>query len=170
MEKTTVLNQLKTDIKMVKTLNMGDPIYIDNPEVQHICYKKNFRRPDWVGQITTKELAHEYEGMKYNSTDYVIILAADEMLLELFAMGRRYKYHSVKSYVMGVDTAEYIIETDTNFATISTGSDGVMGDILEFYKGNKLEGVVVELTADQYRGIKENHNILKLLFTEVNKA
>lgn len=161
------LEEITNNVKMVKTLNMGDPIYIDDPKVQHICYKKNFRRPDWIGKATTKKTFHKYdEGFEYTSVDYVLVFAPNELLLDTYSRARKLSNQTTKSYVMGVDTAEYILETDTGYMNVRTGSDGAMADILEIYNGNKLEGIIVEMTADEYTTVEHNHRKLMSVFNE----
>ena len=55
------------------------------------------------------------------------------------------KSHKLKTTIIGVDTACYILEVGNNGDKIRTGGDGRWGDVTEVYNGNKLEGIIIEL-------------------------
>ena len=163
--KMDILEEFTTDIKMVNKLEFGDPMYIDNPNSQHVCYKKNFRRANWVGRRVTRKVKMEFDGgLEFTSMDYIIAFAPNEELLETYVNGKRKAHQTERTFEVGVDTARYVMETDVDCAEIRTGSDGLMGTVGEFYRGGTLEGVVAEFTADEYITTEQNHDVLKSLF------
>lgn len=140
-------------ISMPTMLKIGDPMYFESygDDFKYV-YSKNFRgRKKWLGELIVLEkedLDFKKEtGFDFKEVSFKVIFAPSQEYLTTFREGLFYKGQKEVVTEIGVDTAEYIIETNSGYIDIGTGSDGLMGVVIEFYKGSKLEGIVIDLTA-----------------------
>lgn len=167
---SNIQQTLEGTISMPKTIIIGDPLYFENyPERTDLVYSRNFRgKKEWLGYISLKEIEEEYEidnkTYKYTTFRFNAIFAPDKEKLELYKRGNCFKTQTYKITEIGVDTAEYLIQINNVSDTIKTQGDGYWGNVVEFYKYSKLEGISIDMTLPDYFSFEEAKKEIEYLF------
>lgn len=158
-------------IKMPTQIRIGDPDYFEEhgDDFKYV-YSKTFRgRKDWVGKlIITEEVDVDYAketGRDFVTVIFKAIFAPDETFLKVYEDGNYYTRQKSKVTEIGVDCARYLIEiNDKTYVEIDTGSDGLMGTVVEHYTGGKLEGIVIDLTGLDVNDFERFSQEIKYVF------
>ena len=96
--------------------------------------------------------------------DFRAIFAPTKEYLGTYEDNLYYKGQKVVTTQIGVDTARYIIETNSGCVEIGTGSDGFMGEVNEFFRGPKLEGIIIHLTGLDVNSFERFRDKIKYVF------
>lgn len=160
-----VIKEFKAQVVMPKSLAIGDEYYIDDyKNNSNIVYVKNFRgKSDWVGQLSLQEVDC---GDNYSQIVLKIGYGEDIKSATLRSGGAYYESESAKEYPIGLDTATMYVGVDKDGYSFHTSSDGYMGGVYEFKKGNKLTGIYVDLVVDDGNnwGIESAKSSVESLF------
>ena len=157
------------DVPMFNKIVIGDPLYFEEGEGLQYTYAKNFRgKNDWVGDLeVVEEVNLDFAKEFGRESSYVSVLAhfaPNEEYLETYKNGQYYKGQKTKAIEIGVDTARYLVEINDRYLEIYTGSDGLMGLITEYYRGNKLEGITISLTGTDVNEFDRFRDEMKYVF------
>lgn len=146
-----IIKSIEGTVKMPKKIVIGDPLYFEDcPDRTDLIYNKGFRgKNDWLGYIILSEEEDEFEVngeiRKFSTYVYKVIFAPDLEKLETYKSGRFFKYQRDVDTTIGVDSAQYYIQIDSNSEIIRTGADGYWGIVTEFLNKSKLEGILIDL-------------------------
>lgn len=103
-------------------------------------------------------------GKELPATNFISIFAPTKKLLEIYENNLHYKDQKIVTTQIGVDTARYLISTNKRCIEINTGCDGIMGEVMEIYKGSKLEGVIISLTGLDVNTFEDFKDDIKYVF------
>lgn len=166
MEKIKVKRELKSKVEMPTTIIVGDPIYFEEyPNRKDLVYDKGFRgKKDWVGIVTLSETETEYKDMIIEGSSLKVVYAPNEEFARVYLDDMKYKSQNIKNTQIGVDSARYLIQIDDKCHEINTGGDGYWGDISEFYRGDKLEGIMIDMELGDIYSFNDHREIIEYLF------
>ena len=166
MEKIKVKRELKSKVKMPTTIIVGDPLYFEEyPDRKDLVYNKEFRgKKDWVGIVTLSETETEYKNITIEGTSLKVVYAPNEEFAKVYLDDMKYKSQKIKNTQIGVDSARYSIQIDDKYHEINTGGDGYWGDISEFYRGDKLDGIMLDMELGDTSSFNDYKEIIEYLF------
>ena len=121
------------NIEVPKTFKIGDPLYLyENVDKKMTTSLSFARRKDWVGSLTVfEDEVIDEDNFTYKDLYVKVYLAPNETMLKTYEEDMCYKGQTEKQKSLGVDTAEYVIETSKGYETIKTGADGWWGSTIE---------------------------------------
>ncbi|ENY99478.1 hypothetical protein HMPREF1092_03219 [Clostridium thermobutyricum] len=170
--KEKLLKEELITVNMPKKIIIGDPSYYEDEtlskyKLDRLTYTKTFRgKLDWKCHVILKQTYTEDENIQYKTNSINLVCSADDELIELVKKDCCYNYIKVKDRYIGVDTAEYFFAIDNNDTMIQTGSDGYIATILEFYKGNKLLAIKINLDFGDVLDYEECKSRVQYLFNK----
>lgn len=158
------------EIKMPTFIQIGDPLYFEkHGENFELVYSRRFRgKKEWFGKLIVTEsvnlnFSREF-GREIPMVDFRATFAPTKEYLGTYEDNLYYKGQKVVTTQIGVDTAHYIIETNSGCVEIGTGSDGFMGEVNEFFRGPKLEGIIIHLTGLDVNSFERFRDKIKYVF------
>lgn len=172
--KITTLKTEQFNIEMPTKVRISDPMYIEEG-TKHMIFSKRYTtqaKNNWVAHLEilhTSEVVNICgEDMDCDSYKSVVTLAPNKQMLDTYRKDKYYRGQKVKEFTIGVDTAEYMYETNLDTHYIRTGADGYWGQVWEYRRDTKLEGVqiIMEFPAD-LMDYKEVKTILTQLYKVV---
>lgn len=152
---STNLNVWEADIPMFQALAIGDPWYLEeyaqnSIRLNELVYQRECQLPRWKARI---RLVHSHEQaffadetLEFQLNSLIIAGAPAEQALDTHLSERYFQGQTPKTFEIGVDTACYFFESDLASFEVQTGGDGSVGSVTELYRGERLEGVIVELS------------------------
>lgn len=157
--------------KTPKEILIGDPHYIEKyaenlQRLSSLTYHKNIPN-DFVSEMSIVTDRKDDNGVPSHCTDFKIVFAKDMLikanidekqgveycsLLTLYLNGYELVNTSAKKTALGCDTACFDIYVDKNIIHFYTLSDGLYGEVTEYYKDNELISIVFDgwLDKDAY--------------------
>ena len=163
-EKRIKLKEVIANISMPKSIKIGDPLYLEEKN-KKVSYIRSYRfKNDWVGTISLYEYESRFEiNNKEESciySSFKIVLGKSHEDLDVYRDDKYYITQKEKITSICVDTAKYDVLINNKYINIHTGSDGVFGEVREYYRGTSLEGVLIDMDLGDF--IDFNHALKKL--------
>ena len=168
-----MIKEIQTSIPMPKTISIGDPLYFeqykDQPQrLAQLVYQGSFRRPSWKAavKLVQTEETYEFGGEEKSYPLYSLIVACapNDEFLNTYLQEEYFSGQRVKSTEIGVDSAKYAIEINEYGIIVNTGSDGGFGAVNEFYRGQKLEGILIVLSLGDLYDFEDHQKDLEYVF------
>lgn len=168
-----ILKEIQTTIPMPRTMTIGDPSYFeefknDPKRLAELVYQRGFKRPSWKAAVKLVQTEESFdlggEPHAYPLYSLLVACAPTDEYLETYLNEEYYRGQTPKTTEIGVDTAKYILEINEVGIIVRTGSDGGFGGVTEFYRGKKLEGVLVALSLGDLQEFEEWQRELEYLF------
>lgn len=169
MENIKILRKESFDIEMPRKVRIGDPMYFEEyRDYFQYVYSKTFKSEEnWLGKLILVEEEVKYENWTIKDVNFHVALAPSKKLLDVYKVGAHYSKQKVVATEIGVDTACYLVEIDNRSITVNTGSDGLMGCVFEYYRGEELEGVFMDLSGLDINEFDKFANELKYVFEAI---
>lgn len=167
---------MKKEIYSVKCparFQFGDPMYFEEFKGKKLASLVVDCKPprNFVAKVVlTEEPVEQYpDEMLRNMTLYM----APEDSIDTYVDGCMYKGQDVTEKVIGVDTAEYLINADGRCENFHTGADGYWGNYLEFSRGqgeNKiLDAITVSICMPEFQDFESMKQLTGYFFSDAQR-
>ena len=170
---SNILKEQKVAITMPKAISIGDPMYFDDYQndpkrLAELTYERNFRRPTWKAAFKFIESEESFQlGEKthsYKMNSLLIACAPTEEQVDTYLNEEYYRGQKPKTIQIGVDTAEYSLAINDMSILVKTGGDGCVGSATEYDRGQKLEGIFIELSLSDLQSYEDWQQDIEYLF------
>ena len=174
MEKEKILRISESEIKMPKRLLIGDLEALDfiGDSMLDYIYDKQFRgKSNWFGLGRVKEVEITFDDDKDIIIKNIIIegfWAKEKAHIDVYKENQHYTYQKINNKLIVAESASFSIETlfnkEINYNTINSGTDGVLGSVIEYKKGNSVEGISFSIDCSDVNSYERIQSIFNYLF------
>lgn len=164
LKEKILIKKEQYETSLPSMIKIGDPTYFG--EYDKLTYNRRFKgKKDWLGVVVLEKNKEIYTDMEFETLSLKIYFAQNEQHLNVYLEGKYFSKQKIKITEIGVDTAEYLLETTHCYELVNTMADGYWGNVIELKNGSKLEGIMIDLgIPDETYSFEDILKILQNLF------